>query len=142
MSIIRQGTAEKGLGEEMYEAFKMGKVLPQADVQITQDDPPTVRRMKELIVEMTAYEASDRPTIQQVLAVLAKLNAQVNADDATVPHIEAGDVTPQVEADDITPHVEADDVTPQNQQQSDGDPHNAGIVRSHIQVKINFYKTS
>ena len=69
--------AEEGLGEEMYEAVKKGEEIPQADVEITDDDPPEVRRMKELIVEMTAYEASDRPTIQQVLADLADLNDQV-----------------------------------------------------------------
>ena len=66
-----------GLGEDMYDAFKDGEEIPRADVEITDDDPPEVRRIKELIVEMTAYEASDRPTIQQVLAVLAELNAQV-----------------------------------------------------------------
>ena len=74
--LVRQGEA-RGLGEEMYEAFKKGEEIPEADVEITDDDPPEVRRMKELIVEMTAYEASDRPTIQQVLAVLAELNSQV-----------------------------------------------------------------
>ena len=74
---MRDGQDEEGLGEEMYEAFKKGEEIPQADVEITDDDPPEVRRMKELIVEMTAYEASDRPTIQQVLAVLAELNDQV-----------------------------------------------------------------
>ena len=71
------GHAEEGLGEVMYEAFKKGEEIPQADVENTDDDSPEVRRMKELIVEMTAYEASDRPTIQQVLAVLTKLNEQV-----------------------------------------------------------------
>ena len=74
---MRQGQAEEGLGEEMYEAFKSGEEIPQADVEITDDDPPEVRRMKELIVDMTAYEASDRPNIQQVLAVLADFNARV-----------------------------------------------------------------
>ena len=74
---MRQGQAEEGLGKEMYEAFKNGEEIPQADVEITDDDPPEVRRMKELIVEMTAYEASGRPTIQQVLAVLAELNTKV-----------------------------------------------------------------
>ena len=73
---MRQGQAEEGLGEEMYDAFKKGEEIPQADVEITDDDPPEVRRMKELIVEMTAYEASDRPTIQQLTAVLADLNKQ------------------------------------------------------------------
>ena len=77
VSLMRQGEAEEGLGEEMYEAFKNGEEIPQADVEITDDDPSEVRRMKELIVEMTAYEASDRPTIHQVLAVLSELNAQV-----------------------------------------------------------------
>ena len=77
VSLMRQGMANEGLGEEMYEAFRKGEEIPQADVEITDDDPPEVRRMKELIVEMTAYEASDRPTIQQVLAVLADLKAQV-----------------------------------------------------------------
>ena len=71
---MRQGLS---LGEEMYVAFKSGEEIPQADVEITDDDLPEVRRMKELIVEMTAYEASDRPTIQQVMAVLTELNAQV-----------------------------------------------------------------
>ena len=75
---MRQGMAAEGLGEEMYEAFKKGEEIPQADVEITDADPPEVRRIKELIVEMTAYEASDRPTIQQVLSVLAELNAQVS----------------------------------------------------------------
>ena len=74
---IRQCIAEEGLGEEMYEAFKNGEKIPQADVEITDDDLPQVRQMKELIVEMTAYEARDRPTIQQVLAVLAELKNQV-----------------------------------------------------------------
>ena len=78
MLFLRQGIAEQGLGEEMYEAFKKGEAIPQADVEITDDDPPEVRRIKELIVEMTAYEASDRPTIQRVLAVLEELDAKVS----------------------------------------------------------------
>ena len=77
VSLMRQGDPREGLGEEMYEAFKNKTKIPQADVEITDDDPPEVRRMKELIVEMTAYEASKRPTIQQVLAVLKELNDQV-----------------------------------------------------------------
>ena len=77
MLFMRQGMTQMGLGQEMYEAFKNGKEIPQADVEITDDDPPEVRRMKELIVEMTAYEVSDRPTIQQVMAVLADFNDQV-----------------------------------------------------------------
>ena len=56
VSLMRQGMAEEGLAEEMYEAIKKGEEIPQADVEIT---------------------ASDRPTIQQVLAVLAELNDQV-----------------------------------------------------------------
>ena len=75
---MRRDMTEEVLGKEMYEASKKHKKIPQADVEITDDDPPEVRRMKELIVEMTAYEASDRPTIQQVLAVLEELNAQVS----------------------------------------------------------------
>ena len=78
VSFIRQCMAQEGLGIEMYEAFKGGEEIPQADVDITDDDPPEVRRMKELILEMTAYEAKGRPTIQQVLAVLEELNAQVS----------------------------------------------------------------
>ena len=77
VSLMRQGMAEEGLGEDMYEAFKSGEEIPQADIGITDDDPPAVRRMKKLIVEMTAYEPNDRPTIQQVLAVVAELNAEV-----------------------------------------------------------------
>ena len=46
--------------------------IPQADVEITDKDPPEVRRIKEMIVQMTAYEAIDRPTIQQVLVDLAE----------------------------------------------------------------------
>ena len=74
---MRQGMTQMGLGEEMYDNFKNGEEIPQADVEITDDDPPEVRRMKELIVDMTAYEASDRPNIQQVLVILADLNSQV-----------------------------------------------------------------
>ena len=61
----------------MCEAFKKGEEIPQADVEITDDDPPEVRRIKELIVEMTTYEARDQPTIEQVPAVPPELNAQV-----------------------------------------------------------------
>ena len=75
---MRQGQAQEGLGEEMYVAFKSAEEIPQADVEIADDDPPEVRRMKELIVEMTAYEANDRPTTRHVLAILARLNAEVS----------------------------------------------------------------
>ena len=61
----------------MCEACKNREANPQADVEITDDDAPEVRRIKELIVEMTTYEASDQPTIEQVPAVPPELNAQV-----------------------------------------------------------------
>ena len=79
---MKQGMVdEPGLGQEMYEAAKNGDEMPEADVELSDDDSPVVKRIKELIIEMTAYKASDRPSAQHVLSVLTELHS--HAIDAT-----------------------------------------------------------
>ena len=66
---MRQGEAENGLGQEMYDALKSGGEMPAA-VDFEDDDSPEVRKIKELIVTMTSHERTARPTAEAVLQVL------------------------------------------------------------------------
>ena len=62
---IKDGIAEEGLGEDMYAAHKQGEEMPEV-VEFTDDDSPKELEMKQLILEMTSYEARDRPSAKDV----------------------------------------------------------------------------
>ena len=66
---MRQGEAEMGLGEEMYDAVKNDKDMPAA-VDFEDNDSPELRKIKELIVTMTSHERTARPTAEAVLQTL------------------------------------------------------------------------
>ena len=65
MSLIRQGIAEEGIGEEMYAAFKQGSEMPEV-VEFTQQDSVKDVEMKNLMLEMTSYDPEDRPSSTHV----------------------------------------------------------------------------
>ena len=66
---MRQGEAEMGLGEDMYDAVKKGEELPVA-VDFEDDDSAELRKIKELIVKMTSHVRTARPTATAVLDAL------------------------------------------------------------------------
>ena len=78
--LMRQGQPEEGLGEEMYEAFKHGEEIPELDVEITGDDPPAVRSIKRLMLEMTSYHAEDRPPAAEVLQRIRAITMEARLD--------------------------------------------------------------
>ena len=61
-----------GLGEEMHDAVKNKKELPAA-VDFEDGDSTELRKMKELIVTMTSYERTARPTAEDVLQALRSM---------------------------------------------------------------------
>ena len=63
---MRQGEAEMGLGEELYDAVKKGVEMPTA-VDFEDNDSTEVRKIKELIVTMTSQLRTARPTAEAVL---------------------------------------------------------------------------
>ena len=85
MLLIKQGEGdEPGLGEDLYNAMEKGGEMPE----IFHDDLPAndsvLTRITELIVKMTSYHASDRPSAQDVVSVLKDLNTEVNPSPSEV----------------------------------------------------------
>ena len=66
---MRQGEAEMGLGEELYDAAKKGVEMPPA-VNFEDNDSAELRKIKELIVTMTSHVRTARPTATAVLDAL------------------------------------------------------------------------
>ena len=66
--LIKQGEADS-LGEEMYDAYKAGEKMPVA-VDVEDDDSVDIMQVKGLIVTMTSYERTERPTAEEVLEML------------------------------------------------------------------------
>ena len=64
-SLRQRSTTQPSLGEEMYEAHKLGDAMPEA-VEFCDDDTAKLEDMKNLILHMTSYEPSDRPTAMDV----------------------------------------------------------------------------
>ena len=58
---------EEGLGEEMFEANRKGDKIPKLDIETNDDDPPSVKSIKRLMLEMTSYHSRDRPTADEIL---------------------------------------------------------------------------
>ena len=68
--LMRQGELEMGLGEEMYAAVKNGcSEMPPA-VDFEAEDSSEIKQLKELIVVMTSYARTERPTAEAVLQAL------------------------------------------------------------------------
>ena len=76
---MREDPERPGLGEDQYIAVKNGDEVPEADVELSDDDPPVVKLMKELIIKMTSHKARDRPSAKNVVSFLSELHAQVNS---------------------------------------------------------------
>ena len=66
VSLVRKGLGRGGLGATMYAAHVMNESLPRA-VEFSDADSPTTRKAKELILKMTSYYSSDRPSSDDVL---------------------------------------------------------------------------
>ena len=63
---MQQGEQQMGLGAEMYDALKKGEAMPAA-VEFEDDDSIDDMQIKGLIVAMTSYERTERPTAEEVL---------------------------------------------------------------------------
>ena len=74
---MREDPESPGLGENQDTAVKNGDEVPEADVDLSDDDPPVLKRMKELIIKMTSHHASDRPSAEDVVSKLKELYTQV-----------------------------------------------------------------
>ena len=62
-----KGIGRGGLGEKMYSAHLLNEDLPRA-VDITEADSPLMTSVKEIILQMTAYDAKKRPSSNKVLS--------------------------------------------------------------------------
>ena len=76
VALVRKGIVGQGLGESMYSAQLMTEALPTA-VELNEDDSLTTREMKELILRMTSYNATDRPSSTSVLRDVTSTNNKV-----------------------------------------------------------------
>ena len=80
--LLKQGEgAEPGLGEDLYNAVKNGEEMPEVYDDEPKNHSPDV--IKTLIMKMTMYRASDRPTAREVMSVLKDLHAHLNANNGT-----------------------------------------------------------
>ena len=70
----RQGFSP--LGSTLYEAYERKKPLPKA-VDFSDADSLTNREMKKLILKMTSYNTSDRPSSTDVLRDAGAMFKQV-----------------------------------------------------------------
>ena len=64
--LMQQGEQQMGLGAEMYDALKKDEAMPAA-VEFEDDDSIDDMQIKGLIVAMTSYERTERPTAEEVL---------------------------------------------------------------------------
>ena len=65
-----------GLGEKMHQAHLLNEDLPQA-VELSSNDTPAVTSMKEMILQMTAYDAKERPSSNRVLRTVQSVYQRV-----------------------------------------------------------------
>ena len=65
VSLVRKGIGRQGLGATMHTAHAMGEPLPRA-VEFRDTDSFTTLEMKELILNMTSYRPSRRPSSSDV----------------------------------------------------------------------------
>ena len=77
---------EPGLGEELYNAMEKGGEMPDIVDEDLPEDDAVLKCMTKLIVKMTSYHASDRPSAQAVVSVLKDLNTEVNPLTSEVEH--------------------------------------------------------
>ena len=66
VQLMLKGIGSGGLGEKMYSAHSLDEELPQA-VEMSRTDPPLMTSVKEMVLQMTAYDAKDRPSANTVL---------------------------------------------------------------------------
>ena len=80
---MRQGERDFCLGEDMYDAYKAGDVMPQA-ADIDDGDSAVMKEMKAVINEMTTFDPAKRPSAGTVLTMVmtsqARLLRQVRDD--------------------------------------------------------------
>ena len=63
--LLRNGIGREGLGEKMYTAHKLKEEIPQA-VDLNTNDSPAVTSIKKMILQMTSYDAKERPSSSSV----------------------------------------------------------------------------
>ena len=71
-----KGIGRGGLGEKMYSAHLLNEDLPQA-VEMSRTDSPPVTSVKELVLQMTAYDAKERPSSNNVLRIVQSIYQKV-----------------------------------------------------------------
>ena len=64
------------IGKEMYEARKQGRDIPTA-LGVLDDDEDEIKLVKHLILHMTEYDSTQRPSSSKVLEALKELRFQV-----------------------------------------------------------------
>ena len=71
---MRQGEKFVCLGEDqyLYVAKQEGDEMPQA-VEFDDEDEDVVKEIKQMILEMTSYNATDRPTAHAVVKKTAQM---------------------------------------------------------------------
>ena len=76
VKLVLKGIGRGGLGEKMYSAHSLNENLPQA-VELNSTDSPTLTSVKELVLQMTAYDAKERPSSNNVLRTVQSIYQKV-----------------------------------------------------------------
>ena len=71
-----KGIGSGGLGEKMYHSQSLEEELPQV-VEISRNDSPLMTSVKEMVLHMTAYDAKERPSSNNVLRTVESMHQKV-----------------------------------------------------------------
>ena len=76
VKLVLKGIGRGGLGEKMYSAHSLHEQIPQA-VELSSTDSPTLTSVKEMVLQMTKYEAKKRPLAYHVLRTVQSVYQKV-----------------------------------------------------------------
>ena len=76
VQLVLKGIGRGGLGEKMYSAYSLNEDLPQA-VETSRTDSTAVTSVKQMVLQMTAYDAKERPSSNNVLRNVQSIYSKV-----------------------------------------------------------------
>ena len=76
VKLMLSGTGGGGLGEQMYREHLLGEDLPPV-VETSSTDSPTLTSVKKMMLQMTAYDAKERPSSNSVLRTVQSVYQRV-----------------------------------------------------------------
>ena len=76
VKLVLKGIGRGGLGEKRYSAHSLHEQIPQA-VELSSTDSPAMTSVKEMVLQMTAYDAKQRPSSNNVLRTVQSIYQKV-----------------------------------------------------------------